>query len=159
MFISVYSHGEGCLSACLSHSRKKLITFFDNITDLIPESNFTYPLLKLAVLNFIVGKDVTMDCIAFYACRYSWFLHWAWLSLCLWKNLQWSVSSGLLKGLKLLWMGNSLAVQWLGLCAFTAEGTGSIPGWGTKMPQAAQCGQKKKKKGYFEWISNWLKLL
>ena len=32
--------------------------------------------------------------------------------------------------------GNSLAVQWLGLGAFTAEGTGSIPGWGTKKLQA-----------------------
>ena len=40
---------------------------------------------------------------------------------------------------------NSLAVQWLGLSAFTAEDLGSIPGWGTKIPQAVQCGQKKKK--------------
>ena len=39
--------------------------------------------------------------------------------------------------------GNSLAVQWLGLRTFTAEGTGSIPGQGTKIPQAAWCGQKK----------------
>ena len=30
-------------------------------------------------------------------------------------------------------MGNSLAVQWLGLCASTAGGTGSIPGRGTKI--------------------------
>ena len=36
-------------------------------------------------------------------------------------------------------------IQWLGLGAFTAEGTGSIPGWRTKIPQAAWCGQKKKK--------------
>ena len=40
-------------------------------------------------------------------------------------------------------------VQWLGLCAFTAEGPGSIPGRGTKIPQAGQCGQhpppKKRK--------------
>ena len=28
--------------------------------------------------------------------------------------------------------GNSLAVQWLGLGTFTAEGLGSFPGWGTK---------------------------
>ena len=35
--------------------------------------------------------------------------------------------------------GNSLAVQWLGLRSFTAEGQGSIPGWGTKIPHAAQC--------------------
>ena len=27
-----------------------------------------------------------------------------------------------------------------------AKGLGSIPGWGAKMPQAMQCGQKKKKK-------------
>ena len=39
-------------------------------------------------------------------------------------------------------VGNSLAVQWLGLCAFTAEGLGSIPGEGTKIPQATWCGQK-----------------
>ena len=36
-------------------------------------------------------------------------------------------------------------VQWLGLYAFTAKGLGSIPGWGTKIPQAVWCGQKKKK--------------
>ena len=39
--------------------------------------------------------------------------------------------------------GNSLAVQWLGLCAFTAEDLGSIPGWGTKIPQVVRHGQKK----------------
>ena len=39
--------------------------------------------------------------------------------------------------------GNSLVVQWLGLHTLTAEGLGSIPGQGTKIPQAAQ--QKKKK--------------
>ena len=33
-------------------------------------------------------------------------------------------------------MGNSLVVQWLGLCTLTAEGLGSIPGWGTKIPPA-----------------------
>ena len=32
-------------------------------------------------------------------------------------------------------MGNSLAVQWLGFCTFTAEGVGSIPGQGIKIPQ------------------------
>ena len=34
-------------------------------------------------------------------------------------------------------IGNSLAVHWLGLCASTAGGTGSIPGQGTKIPRAA----------------------
>ena len=38
--------------------------------------------------------------------------------------------------------GTSLAVQWLGLCASTAGGTGSIPGQGTK--------KKKKGKGKLE---------
>ena len=28
--------------------------------------------------------------------------------------------------------------------AFTAEGPGSIPGWGAKIPQVTPCGQKKK---------------
>ena len=42
--------------------------------------------------------------------------------------------------LKNLTSGTSLAVQWLGLCAFTTKGSDSIPGWGTKI---LQCGQKK----------------
>ena len=40
--------------------------------------------------------------------------------------------------------GNSLAVQWLGL-GFHCWGSGSNPGWGTKIPKALQCGQKTKK--------------
>ena len=39
-----------------------------------------------------------------------------------------------------------MAVQWLGLHAFTAECPGSIPGRGTKIPQAAWLGQRGKKK-------------
>ena len=39
-----------------------------------------------------------------------------------------------------------MVVQWLGLCAFITEGLGSVPGWGTKILQAVQCGQKKKVK-------------
>ena len=35
-------------------------------------------------------------------------------------------------------------VQWLGLHAFIAKGTGSIPGQGTKIPQAMQHSQKTK---------------
>ena len=41
--------------------------------------------------------------------------------------------------------GNSLAVQWLGLLAFTSLGPGWIPGGATKIPQAMRHGQKKKK--------------
>ena len=35
-----------------------------------------------------------------------------------------------------LGVGNSLVAQWLGLRTSTAEGLGSIPGLGTKIPQA-----------------------
>ena len=34
------------------------------------------------------------------------------------------------------WWGPSLVVPWLGLCAATAGGLGSITGQGTKIPQA-----------------------
>ena len=37
-----------------------------------------------------------------------------------------------------------MAIQWLGLHASTAEGTGSIPCQGTKIPQA--CAEQPKKK-------------
>ena len=44
-------------------------------------------------------------------------------------------------------VGNSLVVQWLGLCTFTAEDAGLIPDQGTKISQAAPlgvtCDQKK----------------
>ena len=42
--------------------------------------------------------------------------------------------------------GYFLAVQWLGVGAFIAEGVGSIPGRGTKIPQAMQRSQKEKEK-------------
>ena len=41
--------------------------------------------------------------------------------------------------------GKSLAVQWVGFCALTAEGPGSIPGRGTKTLQAC-CSQKQTNK-------------
>ena len=40
---------------------------------------------------------------------------------------------------------NSLVLQWLGFCTFIAEGIGSTPGQGTKIPQASWHDQKKKK--------------
>ena len=33
-------------------------------------------------------------------------------------------------------IGGFLVVLWLGLCTATAGSVGSIPGWGTKIPQA-----------------------
>ena len=38
-------------------------------------------------------------------------------------------------------LGNSLAIQWLGLHTFTAEGPGSIPGGGPKIPKALEVWQ------------------
>ena len=42
--------------------------------------------------------------------------------------------------------GNSLMVQWLGLCTSIAGVTVSISGQETKISPAVQCGAKKKKK-------------
>ena len=43
-------------------------------------------------------------------------------------------------------IGNSPVVQWSGLHTFHCQDLDSIPGWGTKILQATQCGQKKKDK-------------
>ena len=40
-------------------------------------------------------------------------------------------------------LGTSLAVQWLRLQAPNAGGMGLLPGWGTKISQAAEHGLKK----------------
>ena len=40
-------------------------------------------------------------------------------------------------------LGNSLVAQWLGLNTLTARGSELFSGWGTKIPQALQHGQKK----------------
>ena len=47
--------------------------------------------------------------------------------------------------------GNSLVVHWLGLHGFPDKGQGSVPGGGTKIPEATWCSQKKKS-------SSWVKL-
>ena len=44
-------------------------------------------------------------------------------------------------------LGNSLAVQWVGIHAFTAEGPDSILGWGSKIPQATWHGQNNADSG------------
>ena len=47
--------------------------------------------------------------------------------------------------IKTVTLGASLAVQWLRLYASTPGGEGSITAWGTKIPHAVQCDQKKQK--------------
>ena len=46
--------------------------------------------------------------------------------------------------IKLSKTGNSLVVQWLGLCIFTAEGPGSIPGLVRELRSHKPCGMAKK---------------
>ena len=43
-------------------------------------------------------------------------------------------------------VGKSLVVQWLGVHTIIAKDPGSIPGHGTKISQALQGDQKKKKR-------------
>ena len=65
-------------------------------------------------------------------------------SCCITREAQNNVCVSSYSDVKITQPSESLAVQRLGLFAFTAEGADSIPGWGTKIPQAAQCNQKKK---------------
>ena len=44
-------------------------------------------------------------------------------------------------------------IQWLWFAAFTAVGPGSVPVWGTKIPQAVRYRQKKKKKAKYVFFS------
>ena len=46
-------------------------------------------------------------------------------------------------------LGTSLAVQYLRLCALTAESLGSIPGRETSIPHSMWCSQKEKKNFFF----------
>ena len=41
-------------------------------------------------------------------------------------------------------LGTSLVVQWFGLCIVTAEGSGSVPGQGTKILQTTRILGPKK---------------
>ena len=63
------------------------------------------------------------------------------------------------------WDGNSLAVQWLGLCASTTGDTGSVPGQGIKILHTLWCIQinkhqsLKKKKSKYSLTKKWLRWL
>ena len=54
-------------------------------------------------------------------------------------------------------LGDSLAVQWLGVHTSTAGGTGSTPCQRTKIPQAAQCRQKEKEKSLRIYVNKMAK--
>ena len=53
------------------------------------------------------------------------------------SNVQ-SLSQGGVVFVRTAVQGTSLAVEWLGFCNFTAEGTVSVPAQGTKILQTAQ---------------------
>ena len=42
--------------------------------------------------------------------------------------------------------GNPLVFLCLGLCAFTAEGPGSVPGWGSKILEATRHGKRRRRR-------------
>ena len=52
--------------------------------------------------------------------------------------------------------GSSLAVQWLGFCAFTTRGTVLVSGWATKIPQASWHGPPPQKRKGREGSSDWI---
>ena len=65
-----------------------------------------------------------------------------------------SLAHFVLKSFSYCWVSEALCrkflvVQCLGLCAFTARGPNSIPGGGTKIPQAAWHGQTKNKSSLY----------
>ena len=67
--------------------------------------------------------------------------HWCVATFITEGDAKFQVELGENKGI----CGSSLATQWLGLCAFTAEGLGSIPGQGTTIPQASRPKIKKER--------------
>ena len=52
-------------------------------------------------------------------------------------------------------LGNTLAVQWLRPHAFAAEGTGSIPNQGVRIPQAVWLSQNKQTKNKLQLSFKW----
>ena len=74
-----------------------------------------------------------------------------WSNLAQTKRYRWNTLEGLPKsrggekGIEEWAHGNSLVVQWLGLRVLTAEGPGSITGWGTKIPQPRSITKNKIK--------------
>ena len=52
-------------------------------------------------------------------------------------------------------LGNPLAVQWLRPHAIAAEGTGSVPGQGVKIPQAVCLSQNKQTDKKFQLSFKW----
>ena len=56
----------------------------------------------------------------------------------------WTMSYYFISCIRRMLCGTSLVVPLLGLCTFTAGRSGSIPGWGTKIPEALDTVKKEK---------------
>ena len=50
---------------------------------------------------------------------------------------------------------SSLVVWWLGLDAFIAHGPGSVPDWGTEIPQALVQPKNKNKNNSINKLATW----
>ena len=79
--------------------------------------------------------------------RYMWATEQQWKDQMLVKSSKWAskVKLGEKKRSTVCPPWTSLVVQWLRPCTFNAGSTGSIPGWGTKIPNSVWCGQTKNK--------------
>ena len=87
-------------------------------------------------LEFWVPEEtINMSLSLFGACMGLNVSFWVWN----WERPPWCE----MRGPSSLW-GTSLVVHWLRLWASNAEGTGSIPGWGNKIPHARKKERKKK---------------
>ena len=106
--------------------------------DCSPLGSSVHGLLQARILEWVampsfVGSSQPRDQTHVFCLAGGLFTHWA-----TWETL----SANLVLsnwGVPLIWKGNSLMVQWLGLCTLTAKGLespGSNPGHGIKIPQA-----------------------
>ena len=64
------------------------------------------------------------------------------------KNRNFSLQMPEMAGYKMQKGGMSIVIQWLRFHVPSSEGTGSIPGWETKIPHAVWPKKKKKDRGY-----------
>ena len=165
LFLNIFT---GSLTGWFYHYKKKNHKIFDNLhtnihASRVPSGEFCYFLfgamgMGINFLQFpphiILSIQTSYILNGVVAGRHKHIeLLRIWVKKYRWEQAKVSLDSSLyrLKFYRLKIELNSLAVQWLGLHAFTAEGAGSIPGGGTKIPQATRCGQKKKIELKFNW--------
>ena len=99
-------------------------SLFTFLTPIHPSSSLWPPITFCRKLSFVSVLAQMMLFLKINFILFYFWLHWVFIAAC----------------------GLSLVVQWLGLCASTAGDTGSIPGWGNKIPKAVRRSQKKKKR-------------